>query len=126
MPLVPDEDGPAITDATAPKASEGCGTYKTLSKFVITITTSANTYSLQVKVYQHEIGLWQRARRPPGSCLGVFGLMHTNGYPRLLAEEVTNRGDIFRGVESGERVLSPPLPPLHPPHSHLPRIQAQR
>jgi hypothetical protein len=33
----------------------------------------------------------------------------------------------LQGVESGEGVLSPPLPHLHPPpHLHLPRIQDWR
>jgi hypothetical protein len=31
-PLMPDEDGPAIMDATALAIGEGDGTYKTLSK----------------------------------------------------------------------------------------------
>jgi hypothetical protein len=41
--------------------------------------------------------------------------MSTKGDPRLLAEEVTKRGEVFRGVESGERELFHSLPRLCPP-----------
>jgi hypothetical protein len=44
--LMPDEDGPAITEATALADGEGGGTYKTPIKWVIPVATSANTHSL--------------------------------------------------------------------------------
>jgi hypothetical protein len=66
-PVVPDEDNPTSTDATAPKAGEDNGTYKTSSKWVIPVTLSADTHSLQVRMYQRKIGLWRWAGRCPGS-----------------------------------------------------------
>jgi hypothetical protein len=88
-PLMLDEDGPTIADATAPTVSEGDRTYKTLSKLVILVSTNANMHSLQVRVYQHKDGLRQRAKQSPGIYPGAFHLVSTNEDPRLLAEEVT-------------------------------------
>jgi hypothetical protein len=61
------------------------------------VTTNANTRSLHVRAYQREAGLRRRAKRSPGIRLGVLRPMSTNGDPRSLIEEITKRGEDFKG-----------------------------
>jgi hypothetical protein len=58
-------------------------------------------------MYQCETGLWRQARQCPGSRLRVFHLVYTYGDPCLLAEEVTKRGEVFRGCRVGRRSYLP-------------------
>jgi hypothetical protein len=56
-PLMPDKDGPAITDAIALAVDEDTGTCKSPSKKFILVITNANLHPLQVRVYQREVRL---------------------------------------------------------------------
>jgi hypothetical protein len=102
-----DEDDPAITGATAPAVDEGGGTYKTLSKWVILVTVGANARSLMVRIYQYEARLWRWVRQCLGIYSRVFHLVSTNGDLRLLVEEVTKRGEVFRGRRVGRGTYFP-------------------
>jgi hypothetical protein len=61
---------------------------------------------IQNRAYQREVELGRWAGPTPSIHLGAFHLLSTNGDPRLLAEEVTKRGKVFRG-ERGEEIISP-------------------
>jgi hypothetical protein len=70
-----------------------------------------NTHTLQVRRYQCKVGLRRWASRPPGLHPGPFWPMHAHRDTRLLAEDVSKRGEVLGWWRMG-RWNHSPLPSI--------------